>query len=153
MGSGNSSPVKQARNVETEAHQDVFELRFDHIAMGGTVFVVLMALLLVYWCQHRKKMKRLKRQVGQNDTSTPCSNCQLSQRWYPIMPPMMPTIMPPMMNAMEMFPPRHTRHDNARFTEIDETTARRPPSAPPARPQPPRGLPSPPQHRAASQTP
>ena len=159
MGSGNSSPVKQARNVETEAHQDVFELRFDHMAMGGTVFIILMALILAYWCRHRKKMKRLKRQTQrqtQQTDDTPCSGCQ--QRWYPVMPPMMPSIMHPMM-PMEVFPPRYTRNDDsARFMEIDEAATRRIPSAParmptrPPQPIPPRAsLPSPSQHRAADQ--
>ena len=151
MGSGNSSPVKQARNVETEAHQDVFELRFDHIAMGGTLFVVL-ALLLVYWCLHRRKMKRLKRQTRQTRQTgdAPCSSCQ--QRWYPVMPPMMPSIMHPMM-SMEMLPPRYTRNDDsARFMEINEPATRSISSATsvrmPARPPPPACLPSPSQHRA-----
>ena len=35
MGSGNSSPVEHAGLVETEAHQDMFELRFDHVAIWG----------------------------------------------------------------------------------------------------------------------
>ena len=41
IGSGNSSPVGHAKTVETEAHQDAFELRFDHIALGGTATILL----------------------------------------------------------------------------------------------------------------
>ena len=49
MGSGNSSPVERAESTETEVHQDVFEVRFDHLAVEGTAFIFLVVVLGLYW--------------------------------------------------------------------------------------------------------
>ena len=48
MGSGNSSPVEHAEVVETEAHQDMIEVRFDHLAFGGTAAVILILILVIF---------------------------------------------------------------------------------------------------------
>ena len=56
MGSGNSSPVKGAESVKTEAHQDVLEIRFDHLAVGGSAVLFLIVALGLYWmCRKRKR--------------------------------------------------------------------------------------------------
>ena len=58
MGSGNSSPVKQAEKVEMEAHQDVFEVRLDHLTVGGTAFVFLFIILGLYWLYRKRQRNR-----------------------------------------------------------------------------------------------
>ena len=60
MGSGNSTPVQHAKTVETEAHQDVFELRFDHLAFGGTTLLVLAALIGLWLCRRHAKRRQRK---------------------------------------------------------------------------------------------
>ena len=63
MGSGNSSPVRRAESVETEAHQDVLEIPFDHLAVGGPAVLFLIVALGLYWM-----FKKRKKESG---TSTP----------------------------------------------------------------------------------
>ena len=58
MWSGNSSPVKCAESFETEAHQDVFEVCFNHLAVGGTAFVVLIIILGFYWLYQKRKRQQ-----------------------------------------------------------------------------------------------
>ena len=55
MGSSNSSPVKQAKSVKTEAHQDVFEIRFNHLALGGSAVVFIIVALVIYWLFQKSK--------------------------------------------------------------------------------------------------
>ena len=66
MGSGNSSPIGRANSVETEAHQDVLEIRFDHLAFGGTTVIAIVILLAIYWACRRKRqrMKQKARDIA-----------------------------------------------------------------------------------------
>ena len=89
MGSGNSAPVERAQTVETEAHQDVFELRFDHLAFGGTSILFLAALIGLCWfCRRRNKRRQRKRQnktchCHQSPTTQPALPMNQS---YPMQP-------------------------------------------------------------------
>ena len=153
MGSGNSVPVERARTVETEAHQDVFELRLDHLAMGSTAILILVMLFLIYWCRQKRKSKR-REKVTQTTT---CCHREF-QPWMTMTPPMMPAMGPP--RYMEMMPmPMATmppyRYEDPRFMEIYEEPPRKaPPNGPgaahPSRPP----LPEPvPRLQAAQETP
>ena len=129
MGSGNSVPVEKARTVETEAHQDVFELRLDHLAMGSTVILILIVLALIYWCLQQKKARRHRRVT---QTTTAC--CHQAQAWMTMTPPLMPAMMPP--RYMEMMPMMTTpTTTNPRFTEIyEEPSAQSPQRKAPVNP-------------------
>ena len=61
MGLGNSTPVENARFVETKAHPDMVELRFDHMALGGTITLMIIIMLIAYLLRQRKKLRQLKR--------------------------------------------------------------------------------------------
>ena len=161
MGSGNSSPVKQAKTVETEAHQDMFEIRFDHLAWGGTAFFIIILALAFYW-----SCKSMRKRKPRNQQSHLVQSHQCCQGQPPICPQMMPPyqqwpipinqFLPAMTNQwipMEMIRPQNipTAFDNTRFTEIQESRTPTPAgNAPPARPPQPRlsELPSP--HRGAA---
>ena len=145
MGSGNSSPVERAQTVETEAHQDVFELRFDHLIFGGTsVLLIVAGVGLCWYCRRRNKKRRQRKQQS--------CQCQLQtmtnqQPTMPMMPtvPTMPSMLAMstmpwylMMPTMPYIPPA-TNHwgtpaaEPNRFTEIPE-----PAPTQPLRPPPPR---------------
>ena len=58
MGGNNSTPVKQAERVESSSHQDLFEIRFDHLALGSTfTLIVLIAIVIYVLCRRQKKNK------------------------------------------------------------------------------------------------
>ena len=116
MGSGNSVPVERAGTVESEAHQDVFELRLDHLAVGSTAILILIILVLFYWCHKKRKSRRHGRV-----TQTTCCHQQSWMTMAPPMPPMMPTLYHP--RYMEMMP-IPSRYDDPRFTEIYEEPGR-----------------------------
>ena len=149
MGSGNSSPVKQAKNV------DMFEVRFDHLAVGGTAFVFLFSILGLYWLYHKrqrnKNRSRQRRRQGcersRERSRSPVRRhacCHSQQPWYPMMP-----FLPPMMNSQSSNPwipmdvLRQPIYDTPRFTEIQETRAPAQVGQPPARPLPLLRCPSP----------
>ena len=73
MGSDNSTPVQQADVVHTESHQDVMEIRFDHMAFGGTVALIIIVALLIYLFRLKRKLHRLKRQPHGRDQHQPVS--------------------------------------------------------------------------------
>ena len=144
MGSGNSAPVERAQTVETEAHQDVFELRFDHLAFGGTSILFLAALIGLCWfCRRRNKRRQRKRQ---NKTchchQSPTQPALPMNQSYPMQP------MPPMPMPMPWYPVMPYQHhpttsnwppapspfasEPDRFTEIPEQTSQ-PPRPPPPR--------------------
>ena len=161
MGSGNSSPVKRVEVVETKAHQDVFELRFDHLAFGGTAAVIVLLSILLYWMyrkckrnQRRSRRRRRRDDRSRSHSRSPvrhqCCHGQISlpMPWYPPIPtnqfPMMP--MSPPWNSAPIY-------DTLRFSEISDSVATtapspsapaKPPSAPARQPPPQdRQLPSP----------
>ena len=150
MGSGNSSPIKRAEVVETEAHQDAVEIRFDHLAFGGTACIAIIIALLLYWMYRRKKnnqaksRRRRRRTRSRSRINSPRRGCcRCGQQWYPMQPfpsfPMMPMNNP---WPAPTNPPPMQIYDTPRFSEIRETT---PALSAPARPPPPqnRQLPSP----------
>ena len=160
MGSGNSSPVKQAKSVETEAHQDVLEVRFDHLALGGSaVFFILVALGLYWMFRKRKKNRgRQRRRRGQGRRGSSISSrsrstdhrqmpcCQ--NPWLHMMPFLPTNIQPPFPHQTSWFP-MDVRHPSPpRFSEVQETPAVRPTA--PARPPPPLRCPSPPPRKEES---
>ena len=147
MGSGNSAPVERAHSVETEAHQDVFELRFDHLAFGGTTVLLLAAMVGLCWfCPRRNKHRQRKRQTQCHCHQAPMSQTasSMNQPAMPLQPmpmPQMPTVpWYPMMPTMPFIPPA-TNHwgppppaaEPSRFTEIPEPAATQPPRPPPPR--------------------
>ena len=93
MGSGNSTPVEKANNVETETHQDLVEIRFDHMAFGGTVALIVIMVLLFYLLRLRRKLHRTKRRLDGQPAQSPsvAASMQPQQPWY--QPP--PYFMPP----------------------------------------------------------
>ena len=151
MGSGNSATVERAHSVETEAHQDVFELRFDHLTFGGTTVLLLAAMVGLCWlCRRRNKRRQHKRQTQchcqQAQTSQTASSMnQPAMPLQPMLMPQMPTVpwypmMPTMPTMLTMpFLPPATNHwgppppaaKPSRFTEIQEPAA--PPRPPPLR--------------------
>ena len=157
MGSGNSSPVEKAGSVETEAHQDVFELRFDHLAVGGTTILAICILVLVLWlCRRRNKRERIRhrrRRTSEGDTRHSC--CQNTQQWqHPMMPmmsmmPQFPMMQYPMLQSPQSWMTTRTANPglpgfDTRFTELTESPKDTIPGGKPARPPPiNRGLPSP----------
>ena len=56
----NPNTVERAAIVETEAHQDVVELRFDHLAVGGTAFLFLLVVMLLYWMYKKRQRNKAK---------------------------------------------------------------------------------------------
>ena len=157
MGSGNSSPVGRAKTVEMEAHQDVFELRFDHLAFGGSAVIAIIIGFGLY-CLYHQRRKRKHRQRRHQDhrrsrsqsqswdfhqRDAPCACCY-GQHRYPMMPypPFPMPILPPGHQASSWIPmemlrqptPSYDSSSLGRFTEIKETGAFGP-SAPHARPR------------------
>ena len=61
MVSESSTPVEHTQTVNTETHQDVVEICFDHMAFGGTVALVIIFALLLYLLRLRKKLRRHRR--------------------------------------------------------------------------------------------
>ena len=49
-------PVEQAKTVNTETHQDAVEIRFNQMAFGGTVALVIIISLLIYLLRLQKKL-------------------------------------------------------------------------------------------------
>ena len=149
MGSGNSTPVQHAKTVETEAHQDVFELRFDHLAFGGTTLLILAALIGLWFCRRRAKRRQQKRQ---SQCHCQALMSQPPQPAFPLQPMQMPPMPPmPWFPMMPYAPPSAASHwgpqpEPSRFTEIPEPTPQ------PPRPPPPRSreLPPPPSKRPGS---
>ena len=146
---GNSSPVGRAESAETEAHQDVFELRFDHLALGGTAVIVIIIGCGLY-CLYRQRRKRKYRHCKHQDRRQSRSQsrefqqhpaCCHGQHGFPMMPypPFSMPILPPGHQAsswipMDMFRQPTPIYDSPRFSEIQETAAVR--SDPPTRPPP-----------------
>ena len=138
MGSGNSSPVKRVETVETEAHQYIIEMRFDHMAVGGTAILLILLILALYWlCRRRRSEVRRRR-------GTACCHMQQMMPMWSMMPQMLPAQYPPMMPLPNWTPMdylRNTTPNADRFTELCDT--RNALRLLPAKPPPPRGLPSP----------
>ena len=93
MGSDNSTPVQQADVVHSESHQDFMEIRFDHMAFGGTMALIIIVALLIYLFRLRRKLQRIKRRINRRDQPhTVAAPSQLRaptpQPWYP--PPQCP---------------------------------------------------------------
>ena len=149
MGSGNSAPVERARTVETEAHQDVFEMRFDHLAFGGTSLLLIAAGIgLCWYCRRRNQKKRrlgASRQCQcqqQQQTSPPPPQTPASP---PMMIPMMPMPMPPWYQMQPLSQPLSqswgppSTNEPGRFVEIPEPLNSQPPprssELPPPRPK------------------
>ena len=155
MGSGNSSPVGRAETVETEAHQDLFEFRFDHMMMGGTTVLIIAILIAIWWvCKCRAAKKKKGRRRRRPTPSPSPRQFRHTQPPYFFPPPMAPMaclcqwaqpLQPWMMNSQFR---GQNEYDDNRFIELPIRQApepppdRRPRSEP--RPTPPRPpLPSP----------
>ena len=126
MGSGNSSPVKRAEVVETEAHQDMFEVRFDHLAFGGTAAIIIVACVILYWLYRKRKKNRKRARAPRRrhrrshsrtpscspDSRRPCCHSQIGMPWYPFnaFPMVQMAQMPP--TAWNNVP----TYDNSRFS-------------------------------------
>ena len=162
MGSRNSSPVEHARNVETEAHQDIFELRFDHLAFGGTFILILAASIALCWyCRKLDKRQRQRRQQVRHPAACRCQPHTLTnqQMYHP--PPAMtlpiPMLPPPNWYPMTPMTQWNNQTEPNRFTEIYQEPEPLPrpriTSAPTARPPPSRAmeLPPPPSARTNSE--
>ena len=132
MGSGNSVPVQKASTVETEAHQDVFELRLDHLAVGTTALLFIILLFLIYLCRQRRKARR--RAADKNwptvhySTNPPTVCCNHAPQWVN-MSPMMP--MPTMreqrfIHMMPQYAAPTTSYEEPLITEIYEEPPHRP---------------------------
>ena len=175
MGSGNSTPVEKAESVETEAHQDLFEIRFDHLALGGTAVILLLFAVAVYWLCRQRRLARLHHRRPRHVTAaeqwfpmSPLFPTQMMPppQWMPQMQQMLPHVMapyplmapPPRMVGVDTWLPDTGRasYDSSRFTEIPAAPSRpaRPAVQTPTRPPPPtsRGLPSPRQDAQADDT-
>ena len=145
MGSGNSSPIKRAHSVETEAHQDLFELRFDHLAVGGTTILLIGILIAIWWMCKRRSDKRKARQQASarnrrrtRETPTP-SPCRSRRDYYPYLPPPMPypwpqpwppqppPTWPPWMMGQRYHGSDDYVNDNDRFIELPTRIAPNPP--------------------------
>ena len=57
MGSRSSTPVKEAKKVEVDHHNDLIELRFDHIATGTAFVVVIVVICLICICFRKRCAK------------------------------------------------------------------------------------------------
>ena len=137
MGSGNSTPVQRAKTVETEAHQDVFELRFDHLGFGGTTLLIVAALIGLWFCRRRAKRRQRKRR---SRCHCQAPTLQSPQPAFPFNQPMRMPTMPPMpwFPMMPFAPPPAPAANNwgpssepSRFTEIPEPTPQLPRPPPP----------------------
>ena len=159
MGSGNSAPVEKAQTVETESHQDVFELRFDHLAFGGTSILLIAAAIGLCWlCRCRNKRKQCRKQ-GQAACQCQQSTVTASQNpvqfpMQPMMSPMPPFPMPTPWYPWSYQPPTNSwgtppfTAEPGRFSEIQEPS---PTAQPPRRPPPPKSRElSPPTPRTAT---
>ena len=151
MGSGNSAPVERARTVETEAHQDVFEMRFDHLAFGGTSLLLIAAgISLCWYCRRRNKKKRRLGKLCQCQQHPP-PPAQQTPSSPPMMVPMpMPMPMPPwyqMQPFSQAWGPPST-NEPGRFVEIQDPVAghtqQPPPRSSELPPPRPKELPPPP---------
>ena len=136
MGSGNSSPVGRAKTVETVAHQDVFKLRFDHLAFGGTAVVAIIIGIGLY-CLYQRKKKRRHRGRRRRQSRDYCQHGFPMMQYlpFPKMPPFPPYPMMPQAANPWMEVARQPIYNSHRFSEIQETPTT---SAAPARPPPPR---------------
>ena len=65
MGSASSNPIKKAEKVEVDHHNNLFEIRFDHLAVGGTFIVIFLILLLIY--------KIIKKRCSKHQSANPVS--------------------------------------------------------------------------------
>ena len=74
MGSSSSTPIKQAEKVESDQHNNLVELRFDHLAVGGTAIMIIFAAIVAYCCMKRKKAKSSSTQLA-TPTPTPHGAC------------------------------------------------------------------------------
>ena len=102
MGSESSTPVEQAQTVKTETHQDAVEIRFDHMAFGGTVALVIIIELLIYLLRMRKKLTHhgchTRQETKRTETSTATAGD--NNKTLPMMPMVQnpwaqPYLMPP----------------------------------------------------------
>ena len=98
MGSGISAP-NPPDNAEMETHEDIMEVRLDHMAFGGTAMIIILICAVLY-CTCRRKRRSRNQQIQQ---------IQQTRTWYPgpiIMPP--PSTYAPWMHPMTNF--QHPMH-------------------------------------------
>ena len=58
-----ASPVKNTRQVEAEYHQDLIELWFDHLAVGGTALIMPFAIIILYLICKKRSTARGRQDV------------------------------------------------------------------------------------------
>ena len=63
MGSSSSIPVKQAKRVEVEHHNDLFEVRLDHMAMSGALILLILLLIAIFLLMRRRRLRFQRRQL------------------------------------------------------------------------------------------
>ena len=63
MGAGNSAPVRKAGQVEADNHQDLLELRFDHLAVGTTAIAIVIAALALYYILRKRRSRNKARRA------------------------------------------------------------------------------------------
>lgn len=141
--------MERAKSVETEAHQDLFELRFDHLAVGGSAIILLLAALALRWMlrKHRRTRKarqrnRRRRRRSDSDASAERGrhrsdsdgsprrgrrnrggSCSCQQRVMPWMPPIPMNFLQPWMQPATLPHQdwkQETRAPSPRFIELSE---------------------------------
>ena len=150
--------------METESHQDVFKLRFDHLAFGGTsiLFIAaairsLLALSDVATDERGGKDKTKRRAIAGSQQLLPPPQTPQSFQMQPMMPsiPPMPIPMPwyPMMpyqpTNQQLGASHHSPRNPSRFKEIPEPMTDS--LQPPGRPPPPRSRELPPPRTATTE--
>ena len=117
MGSGISAP--NPKGAELETHEDLMEVRFDHLAFGGTAMILITLCAIVYCiCKGKRKNK-----AQQN---------QQPRTWYPG-PIIMPTPSPyvPWMHPMQNLPMNRYGQMDIIFDPQQQAALYRPQRPPP----------------------
>lgn len=120
MGGSNSTPVKQAERVESSSHQDLFEIRFDHLALGSTFMLIVLIAIAIYVLCRRQKKYKAKPDAPAWRTPTPGA---LTAAWpdQPFCMSPYPMMTPPAWWQMEMMlmnSGNPMRNPECRFTEV-----------------------------------
>ena len=82
MGSASSNSIKKAEKVDVDHHNNLLEIRFDHLAVGGTLIIVFCILLLAY----KLIKKRCSKRTSTNPISPSAYNTRALMPAHPAQP-------------------------------------------------------------------
>ena len=135
MGQSPSIEAPKSQRVEADSHQNMVEIRFDHLAVGSTALLMIAVTIMIYlWCRRNRKHKSNRRGCPFTPAPTRDPGYSLApwhvyrhDRWQPPTPH--PKTVYEMIEMRGAIRPKNKDYDHHRFTELPRTTRQRDPEA------------------------